>query len=31
MQGQLAEDALREFETQMNAPAPRTRAKVAEG
>jgi phage shock protein A len=31
VQGQLAEDALREFENQMNAPAPRTRARIAEG
>ena len=31
VQGQLAEDALREFENQMNAPAPRTTARIAEG
>ncbi len=31
VQGQLAEDALREFESQMNAPASRTRARVGEG
>jgi phage shock protein A len=31
VQGQLAEDALREFESQMDAPAQRTTARVAEG
>jgi phage shock protein A len=31
VQGQLAQDALLEFENQMNAPAPRTRARIAEG
>jgi phage shock protein A len=31
VQGQLAEDALREFENQMNAPVPRTTARIAEG
>ena len=31
VQGQLAEDALREFESQMNSPSQRTRARVTEG